>query len=297
MALWKHYIILFGGFHDVGVRTNYLSDLWLWDTTEYRWHEVVIRDTDRKPSARSGFSFLPCAEGVILHGGYCKEYQGKQVKGVALEDTWLLRMDTDTSKLKWERRKKTGYPPSARSGVQMTYWAAKGMGVCFGGVFDNYEAEEEDLVSTFYNDMYGYQTAGNGRWISLMLKRPKKKGGAKKAKRKQADAAPRDSDDEKEQGDEHSEGEEANDVGSAGNGSRKDQISEDTAQTVSTTEPEADEEDPDDPVKTIPIARYNAMLAVQKNSLYIYGGIIESQNREFTLDDFYSLVSHSESRR
>jgi hypothetical protein len=290
MALWKHYIILFGGFHDVGVRTNYLSDLWIWDSQEYRWHEVVIRDTDRKPNARSGFSFLPCPEGVILHGGYCKEYQGKQVKGVALEDTWLLRMDTDMSKLKWERRKKTGYPPTARSGIQMTPWAAKGMGVCFGGVFDNYEAEEEDLVSTFYNDMFGYQTAGNGRWISLMLKRPKKKGGAKKAKRKQVTAHTRESDDEHDEHPEaQSDGEKGREDGPADNDTNKDQ----TAATANAAngEPEADEEDPDDPIRTIPIARYNAMLAVQKNTLYIYGGIVESQNREFTLDDFYSLVS------
>ncbi|KAF8815467.1 hypothetical protein BYT27DRAFT_7193405 [Phlegmacium glaucopus] len=32
---------------------------------------------------RSGFSFLPCADGIILHGG------NVQV-GVMLDDTWLL---------------------------------------------------------------------------------------------------------------------------------------------------------------------------------------------------------------
>jgi hypothetical protein len=43
-------------------------------------------------SARSGFSFIPTAEGVILHGGYVKEYvKGKRVEGKALEDTWLLQ--------------------------------------------------------------------------------------------------------------------------------------------------------------------------------------------------------------
>lgn len=29
MAMWKHYIVLFGGFYDPGIRTNYLNDLWL----------------------------------------------------------------------------------------------------------------------------------------------------------------------------------------------------------------------------------------------------------------------------
>lgn len=44
------------------------------------------------PRPRSGFSFLPCPDGVILHGGYCKEYvKGKRPVGVMLDDTWLLK--------------------------------------------------------------------------------------------------------------------------------------------------------------------------------------------------------------
>lgn len=31
------------------------------------------------------------------------------------------------------------------------------------------------------------------------------------------------------------------------------------------------------------------MLAILKNTLYVYGGIFESKEREYTLDDFYSL--------
>lgn len=61
-------------------------------------------------------------------------------------------MDTDLSKLKWEKRKRIGYMPSLRSGCAMTNWAAKGMGVMFGGVFDE-EKDEDSLESVFYNDM------------------------------------------------------------------------------------------------------------------------------------------------
>ena len=61
--------------------------------------------TVHTPLARSGFSFLPVPEGVVLHGGYRKEYltsagggkkgKGKSVAitqgiGKALDDTWLL---------------------------------------------------------------------------------------------------------------------------------------------------------------------------------------------------------------
>ncbi|KAL9940585.1 hypothetical protein V8E36_000073 [Tilletia maclaganii] len=50
-----------------------------------------------------------------------------------------------------------------------------------------------------------------------------------------------------------------------------------------------DDDDPDDPQKSVPRERYNAMLAVQRNTLYIYGGIWENNNREYTMDDFYTL--------
>ena len=69
-----------------------------------------------------------------------------------------------------------------------------------------------------------------------------------------------------------------------------------------------DEDDPDDPNLTKPMPRYNAMLAVLRNTLYMYvlslpsfvrtltlwelssyGGIFELGTREYTLDDFYAL--------
>jgi hypothetical protein len=68
MATWKHYIILFGGFHDPGIMSGfngslftsfslhvsvaarYLNDLWVFDTHEYKWMQVEFRETDSKPS-------------------------------------------------------------------------------------------------------------------------------------------------------------------------------------------------------------------------------------------------------
>lgn len=66
--------------------------------------------------------------------------------------------------------------------------------------------------------------------------------------------------------------------------------------------------DPDDPELTRPMPRYNAMLAVLRNTLYMcaacvcldqvvwiadllcsYGGIFERGKKEYTLDDFHAL--------
>ncbi|KAF9558179.1 galactose oxidase [Agrocybe pediades] len=311
MAVWKHYIILFGGFYDPGITTRYLNDLWFFDTQEYKWTLVEFKDTAPRPSPRSGFSFLPCAEGVVLHGGYCKEYmKGKRPVGVMLDDTWLLnisfpsedspstakpsgssRTKASSSKsggvtpiFKWEKRKRPSdaYAPCQRSGCTMALWPARNMGVLFGGVTDE-DTSEERLDSVFWNDLYGYQLTGKGKWISMTLKKPKAKGGKRGAKKKQQHNKDKDEDEKwnlatrKGEGD---DGEESD-----------DQVADvkDKGKTVSVTGAEEGAVDVDDPLSTTPLPRYNAMLAVLRNTLYIYGGIYERGSREYTLDDFYAL--------
>lgn len=98
-----------------------------------------------------------------------------------LEDTWLLRMTLSTDiqakdplTLKWERRKKpASYAPSLRSGCTMALWAAKGMGVLFGGVSDE-DRDEETLDSVFWNDLWvailwGGNMGGNGIMLIDMV--------------------------------------------------------------------------------------------------------------------------------
>ena len=87
----------------------------------------------------------------------------------------------DPLTVKWERRKRpsTAFAPSLRSGCTMTLWAAKSMGIMFGGVTDE-DKHEETLESVFHNDLYGYQMVGNGRWVSMLLKKPKQEKGKKK---------------------------------------------------------------------------------------------------------------------
>lgn len=75
MAIWKHFIVLFGGFYDPGVTSpfglppslapllphtgptlngsnlaRYLNDLWLFDLQEYKWRQIEFRETDTRPS-------------------------------------------------------------------------------------------------------------------------------------------------------------------------------------------------------------------------------------------------------
>ncbi|GAA5857490.1 hypothetical protein JCM8547_009299 [Rhodosporidiobolus lusitaniae] len=362
MCVYKGDIYLFGGFQDTGIRTTYLNDLWVWSLTDYRWTQIEFGPTERKPPPRSGFSFLPTAEGLVVYGGYSKTYEGKRVKGEALNDCWLLKVPqqhegeegvggggkVDVKKFKWEKRKNPGYPPNpTRSGCTMAYWANKGMGILFGGVSDN-DVDEESLESTFYNELYGYNTAGHGRWVSLQLKRKKKPGqggGGQSKKKKRAIQAALEKEKEEEErkknggeegGEEKKVEEEKQDEGEKEGGEEEDpdameEDSDDDAPKpweiakaraeaerraaaaaaaaearakaeeeakeqglpppkVETPPPEEEDgEDADDPEKTVPGMRYNAMLAVQKNTLFLYGGILEAGNREYTLADFHTL--------
>lgn len=78
-------------------------------------------------SARSGFSFLPTPDGLVLHGGYTKTYENRRTTGVALNDTWQLKIPPinedgvcDFKKFKWEKRKNPGLPPNpTRSGAYL----------------------------------------------------------------------------------------------------------------------------------------------------------------------------------
>lgn len=289
MATWKHYIFLYGGFYDPGFTTKYLSDLWYFDTQEYKWTEVQFRPTASRPSARSGFSFLPHPDGVLLHGGYCKEYvKGQRPVGVMLEDTWLLKVSIPTPDpdkpepstkkgakaaeevldIKWQRLKRpsTAYAPALRSGCTMALWAARNQGIMFGGVSDE-DVNEETMRSVFWNDLHALHLERN-RWNSMPLKRVK---GGKKGKKAAA-----------QQNKKAVIQEEVVPVAAGQKGRQR------LAAIRLGADP--DELEPNDPIFSTPIPRYNAMLAVLRNTLYIYGGIFEQGAHEYTLDDFYSIV-------
>jgi N-acetylneuraminic acid mutarotase len=202
MVLWKQYIVMFGGFYDQIHETKYYDDLWLFDTTEFTWHQVI---TDIKPTARSGFQFMAHGDSILLYGGYSKT---KKSFGIMHTDAWLLKMSLDPKSIRWEKRKKCGgISPGPRSGCTVVYH--KGKGNIFGGVSDLKE-DEETIESICHDDMFQYVIDSN-KWYPI----------EKKAIQ--------------------------------------------------------------------PMPRFNPAMAVVKNVLYMFGGILEVQNKEATFQDFWSL--------
>ncbi|KAI0461944.1 hypothetical protein LJB42_004549 [Komagataella kurtzmanii] len=273
MTYWKNYIILHGGFNDLGTSTTYLNDVWLFDITTYKWQQVEFPTNHDVPEARSGHSLIANEEGAILYGGYCKVKAGRGLqKGNTLVDTWTLKMKSDPKGVRWERRRKQGFQPSPRVGCSMQYH--KGRGILFGGVYD-YEETEESLDSEFYNTLLSYNSDTN-RWYNLTLRSPRKvKQAAVKEKSRDEDLE-----------------DILNEILAKANLNDNEPSSE-TPESASaeTSKLKEDENEASNYVYSsqLPHPRFNATTAVLGDQLYIFGGLFEKGEHEFNLYSFYSI--------
>lgn len=170
-ALWKHLIVMFGGFYDAGAETKYLDDLWIFDTREYKWTRVDwLNDPNAKPSPRSGFQLISLESGVILYGGYNQiKVKGGNYEGQVLSDMWHLKIDPeDLKRTRWEKRKisNTAAAPLPRSGP-CSVAAKNGKSFyLFGGVQDE-TLSEELLNGTCLNDLWEYNSE-KGQWRQII---------------------------------------------------------------------------------------------------------------------------------
>lgn len=274
MAVWKNYIILHGGFRDLGTMTTYLNDVWLFDVTEFKWIQVEFPPNHPIPDARSGHSLLPCADGAVVYGGYTKVKAKKGLqKGKVLNDCWLLKMKPDPKAVRFERRKKQGALPSPRVGCSLVYHKNRGM--LFGGVYD-FEESEENLDSEFYNQLYTYHIESN-RWYNLHLKPQRKKKETIKEKTRDEDLE-----------------EILNSILAKAN--LNDEIdNEEVTKIEQLKQLEKNNNEPERETIEYPIMnqlphpRFNATTCVVDDVLYIYGGIFERGEQEFNLDSFYAI--------
>ncbi|CAI5757132.1 unnamed protein product [Candida verbasci] len=274
MAVWKNHIILHGGFRDLGNSTSYLDDMWIFDITEFKWYQVEFPPNHPIPDARSGHSLISYADGAVLYGGYTtiKTKKKNIQKGKVLNDCWLIKMKSDSKGIRFERRKKQGQLPSPRVGCSLVYH--KNRGILFGGVYD-FDESEENLESEFYNNLYSYHI-DNNRWYNLTLKplRNKKKEVIKEKTR-----------------DEGLE-EILNQILKKANLNDDDEDNEEIEKLKKLEEDEEpiDKEMKEYPmIKQLPHPRFNATTCVVDDVLYIFGGIYEKGEREYSLDSFYAI--------
>lgn len=270
------YILLFGGFQDTSQETKYLSDLWAFDTDEYAWIEVKPSSVSQKPEARSGCVFVPAAKDeAYLFGGYVtKKIGGKLYKGVTLTDHWTLRMLGDPKTWIWVKRKRPAAVPSPRVGAAVALH--RNRLILFGGVFDTKEGEET-LESTFHNDLYCLSLEAS-RWFPLKVRPPRKT-----SKRANVDRS-RDTEGRMEDliANERLLQEKMGEGGSP-------DTEDDVVMGEATEEMEWLKLDDIEPTMTMPHPRFNASMAVSGDALFIYGGVFEAGEKEYSLNDMHTI--------
>jgi hypothetical protein len=299
MTFFKNYIILFGGFQDTSQQTKYLNDLWIYDCSNYTWHEPKMPAGQAKPDARSSFSLLPHDSGAVLFGGYSRVKTNtavKQVRGSARagatrsvmkpmvhQDCWFLRIRPPPSDatagalpdVRWERRKRPANAPNPpRAGATMC--PHKVRGIMFGGVHD-VEESEEGMDSEFFDGLFAFNVDRN-RFFPLTLRRPKTS-----AKKLVPDRGRRERGKQAEE--DLLRNLRALELGVA------IEADDDSKGLVATKDDDVSQ--PTKPERTkifeMPHPRFNAQLTVQGDSLFIYGGTFERGDREFTLDELWCV--------
>lgn len=304
MTYYKQFIILFGGFQDTSQQTKYLNDLWVYDTSKFEWKEIKFAPLTATPDPRSSFTLLPHETGAVLFGGYSRIRAGATAgnsgkggkqgpKAGSLltphvwQDSWLLRIHIredikgteQPPTIRWERRKKPAQlPDPARAGCTMAYH--KGRGILFGGVADE-EADEERIQSEYFAEMYTWNIAKNRFYPMGVRKRAHQ---AKRAVNVDRLGSRRD----RAKADEEElmanlKRLEAKAQGIAG-------VSTDDVAMPDAPAEGSNIPTPEKPVLyEMPHRRFNAQLAVVDDTLFIYGGTFEQNDREFTFDEMYSI--------
>ncbi|CAK8573898.1 unnamed protein product [Lathyrus sativus] len=284
MVLYKHKIILFGGFYDTLREVRYYNDLFVFDLDQFKWQEIKPKLGAMWPSGRSGFQLFVYQDDIFLYGGYSKEVSSDKSaseKGIVHSDMWSL----DPKTWEWNKVKKSGMPPGPRAGFSMC--VHKRRALLFGGVVD-IEVEGDAMMSLFLNEFYGFQLDTN-RWYPLELRKDK----STKDKLRKTEQNCTNGVEKKLESLEDSEYEE----------SSIEDISQDIASKVTVadsetlTKPEGKSKESGAkldiqnslPEAVKPCGRINSCMAVGRDTLYVYGGMMEIKDQEITLDDLYSL--------
>ncbi|KAJ7311800.1 hypothetical protein JRQ81_006109 [Phrynocephalus forsythii] len=288
MVACRRQLIVFGGFHESARDYVYYGDVHAFSLETFAWTKLT--PSGMAPAPRSGCHLAATPEGsVVVYGGYSKQRIKKDVdRGTLHTDMFLLKA-AGADKWAWSRINPSGVKPTPRSGFSVTLGPGN-RSILFGGVHD--EEEEEHLEGDFYNDLYFYDLA-KSRWFPGLVKGPKSE--RKKRRRALGAEGPHAEGGEEGQAPPQSPVEIVTQVvAEDGTVTTIKQVLSDPEGAPKATPGLEDEEDgeeaPGQPVEPCP--RSHAMLAVKQGVLYVYGGMFEVGDRQFTLSDFYALDLH-----
>ena len=177
----------------------------------------------------------------------------------------------------WTPVKQRGFRPSPRC-VCSVVTTVGNRAIIFGGVYDQQDDDDDDsdLQGCFFNEMFNLEVE-KGKWHEMIIqdKKEKKKRRRKEKSAKEAEA---DGDTDDEMMEEVETLLKVDDHVTTQQG-----IFTLTAQAG----PSASGTD-----NFTPSARMNPAMTIRNGVLYLYGGVIEAGEKQFTLSDFYYLDLH-----
>ncbi|XP_072728707.1 kelch domain-containing protein 4 isoform X1 [Ciconia boyciana] len=290
MVACKRQLIIFGGFHESARDYIYYNDVYAFNLDSFTWSKLTPSGIG--PAPRSGCQMATTPEGsIIIYGGYSKQRIKKDVdKGTLHTDMFLLKTEgagKEEDKWAWSRLNPSGVKPTPRSGFSIAI-GPNNRSLLFGGVHD--EEEEESIEGDFFNDIYFYDI-GKNRWFPGQLKGPKSdKRKRRRGRQAEAEGA---GDEEMEKQPPQGPVEIVKEVvAEDGTVMTIKQVISGPAEEKERSESEEEEEDGASGQQVEPCPRSNAMLAVKHGVLYVYGGMFEVGDRQFTLSDLYSIDLH-----
>ncbi|KAG8562524.1 hypothetical protein GDO81_015710 [Engystomops pustulosus] len=285
MVYTKRQLIVFGGFHESARDYIYYNDVYIFNLDSFTWAKISPSGTS--PSPRSGCQLTTTQDGsIVVYGGYSKQRVKKDVdKGTVHTDMFLLKMEA-ADKWAWSRMNPSGVKPTPRTGFSMAV-GPNNRSVLFGGVYD--EEEEETIEGDFFNDLYFYDQ-GKNRWFTAQIKGHKLDRKKRRRGDKNVDVPTAGVESPAEPIEVIKEI-----VAEDGTVMTIKQVISDQA-TTATAEENSEEEDEDKEEaagsQVEPCPRSSSMTAIKQGVLYVYGGMFEVGDRQFTLNDLYSLDLH-----
>jgi len=274
MVALKKNLVVFGGYHDNGIDYRYFNDVHIFDLETRTWRK--IEPVGVAPSPRSGCQMVTLPDGrILITGGYSKNKVKKDVdKGVIHTDAFTLvqdKHDETGKKWKWQSVKLTGTRPTPRTGMTVTPNTIGNRAYFFGGVFDD-EEDEENIHGSFFNDIYCLDLE-KLNFTKISLEGIKSKEDSKAEEKPEAEEMPAE-----QSAIVHDDGIFTVTIGPSTTiptATSSDGTSENVASNAVTPSP-----------------RMGPGMCVKHGALYLYGGLVEDGDKQFTLNDMFSLDLH-----
>jgi hypothetical protein len=200
-VVWKHYMILFGGFYEASKDTpRWYNDVFVLDLQTQQWLDVPHSKLTARPEPRSACNASIVGDDVVIHGGFSKLSKTSQrqmsdeteiqAESKVHTDSWILHLKPILSEKPptWERLTSSvqrsalhaGRNPNGRAAMASS--AYKSRMLAFGGVVDT-EALHHKMNSVFYNDLSALDTVKR-KWFPVVIKQGH--AGGQRRRRKEA---------------------------------------------------------------------------------------------------------------